>query len=500
MEASLVWFRRDLRDFDHAALHHALRQCQRVYCVFVFDTEILDPLRDTNLTADRRLAYIHAAVQELDAALRCLGGALIVRHGQAVDILPKLAKSLGVDAVFANHDYEPDAVARDAQVAQQLQQNDQHWFSFKDQVIFEKNEVLTQADKPFTVFTPYKRAWLKKLYADENAAPSFSGSFSTLQPWLIEPYRQHFAMPPKEVLTSPPSLDQMGFSAIDSAALPFAPGMSGGEKMATSFWKRLARYDRTRDFPAQDATSHLSVHLRFGTVSVRALARHAVDAIRLGEGNGAEVWLAELIWRDFYFQILHHFPQVVDHAFKPAFDNISWEDDGDALIHFDAWCAGQTGYPLVDAAMTQLNTTGFMHNRLRMVTASFLIKDLGIDWRWGEDYFARHLNDFDLAANNGGWQWAASSGCDAQPYFRIFNPVTQSQKFDPDGVFIKRHLPQLRKLDSKHIHAPWLAPENILEKAGVVLGENYPHPIIDHDAARKRTLARYAVVKSASKR
>lgn len=496
MDAALVWFRRDLRDFDHAALHHALKRCQRVYCTFIFDTDILDPLRTEGLTpgltADRRLAFIHAATLELDTALREMGGALIVQHGRAADLIPQLAQSLGVDAVFANHDYEPAATTRDAQVAQQLQQNGMRWFSFKDQVIFEKSEVLTQSDRPFTVFTPYKRAWLKNLYAEENA----DLSFAVLQPWLIEPYRKHFALPPKEIGASIPTLESMGFASIEPSTLPFSAGMSGGEQITAAFWHRLGRYDSTRDFPAQDATSHLSVHLRFGTVSIRSLVQHAVDAIRLGEGKGAEVWLSELIWRDFYFTILHHTPHVVDRAFKPAFDKIEWEEGGEALVNFDSWCQGQTGYPLVDAAMTQLNTTGFMHNRLRMVTASFLIKDLGIDWRWGEHYFAHHLNDFDLAANNGGWQWAASSGCDAQPYFRIFNPVTQSQKFDPDGAFIKRYLPQLRKLDSKHLHAPWLAPENVLEKAGVTLGENYPYPIIEHDVARKQTLERYAVVKA----
>ncbi|RJX31536.1 MAG: deoxyribodipyrimidine photo-lyase [Oxalobacter sp.] len=496
MDAALVWFRRDLRDFDHAALHHALRQSRRVYAVFVFDTDILDALRTEGAPhdniADRRLAFIHAAVLELAAALREMGGALIVRTGRAVDLIPQLAKALGVDAVFANHDYEPQAVARDAQVAQQLQQNGQRWFSFKDQVIYEKDEVLTQADRPFTVFTPYKRAWLKKLFADENATPPFPA----LQPHLIEPYRKHFSTATPDLLAGIPTLEQMGFAPIAPSMLPFAAGMSGGENMTQTFWRRLSKYDSSRDFPAQDATSHLSVHLRFGTVSIRTLVRHAVDALRLGEGQGAAVWLAELIWRDFYFQILHYFPHVVDQAFKPAFDKIEWEEGGEALVNFDCWCQGHTGFPLVDAAMMQLNTTGFMHNRLRMVTASFLIKDLGIDWRWGEQYFARQLNDFDLAANNGGWQWAASSGCDAQPYFRIFNPVTQSQKFDPEGAFIKRYLPQLRKLDNKHIHAPWLASEPVLEKAGVSLGENYPYPIIEHDVARKQTLARYAVVKS----
>jgi deoxyribodipyrimidine photo-lyase len=491
MDATLVWFRRDLRDFDHPALYHALRQSRRVYCAFVFDTDILEPLRGIGLTVDRRLAYIHAAVLELEAALQKMGGELIVRHGRAIDIIPQLAQTLGVDAVFANHDYEPQATARDALIQQQLENNSQQWLSFKDHVIFEKDEVLTQAGKPFSVFTPYKRAWLKKLYADEAS----NTPFSALQPCIVETLADRLAPPPKECIADIPSLAQMGFASIPPSSLPFVPGMSGGEKLVGEFLHRLPQYDATRDFPALDATSHLSVHLRFGTVSIRSLARHAVDSIRIEGGSGASVWLSELIWRDFYFMILHHHPHVAERAFKPAFDAIEWETGDTADAQFDAWCKGQTGYPLVDAAMTQLNQTGFMHNRLRMVTASFLIKDLGIDWRWGEKYFARQLNDFDLAANNGGWQWAASSGCDAQPYFRIFNPVTQSQRFDAEGEFIKRYVPQLRKLDKKHIHAPWLAPGNVLEKAGVVLGENYPLPIIEHDVARKQTLARYAVVK-----
>jgi deoxyribodipyrimidine photo-lyase len=237
------------------------------------------------------------------------------------------------------------------------------------------------------------------------------------------------------------------------------------------------------------------VHLRFGTVSPRLLARTAHGLTQNGNA-GAATWLSELVWRDFYFQILHHHPHVVNHSFKPAYDAIAWETGPAADALFCAWCEGRTGYPLVDAAMAQLNQTGYMHNRLRMVVASFLVKDLGIDWRRGEAYFAAHLNDFDLAANNGGWQWASSSGCDAQPYFRIFNPVSQSEKFDPDGKFIRRYVPQLAALPAAAVHAPWLARPLELREAGVRLGDNYPAPIVDHAAARQRTLARYAVVKA----
>jgi deoxyribodipyrimidine photo-lyase len=239
------------------------------------------------------------------------------------------------------------------------------------------------------------------------------------------------------------------------------------------------------------------VHLRFGTVSIRQLVALAQQTVAAGSA-GAATWLSELIWREFYFAILHHHPHVCERAFKPAFDTIVWESCAQALAHFAAWCNGATGYPLVDAAMRQLNTTGYMHNRLRMVAASFLVKDLGLDWRWGERYFAQTLNDFDLAANNGGWQWAASTGCDAQPYFRIFNPVSQSQKFDPQGQFIRRYVPELAALPNAALHAPWQAKPLELQAAGVVLGHTYPHPLVDHAQARARTLARYAVVKGAA--
>ena len=489
---SLVWFRRDLRDFDHAALHHALAQSRQVVCVFVFDVDILDPLRAESQVFDRRIAYIHAAVIELDRVLRAQGGALLVLQARAVEAIPALAIELGVDAVYANHDYEPEANARDAKVATALKAVGKLWFSFKDQVIFETEEVLSQSGKPFSVFTPYKRAWLKKLAAEDGGQVMPD----CLRPHSVEAYRTRFARPPQALDVGIPSLAAIGFAPVDLAALPIASGMSGGAKLLDDFFSRhLYDYATARNFPALEATSQLSVHLRFGTVSIRSLARRALDAMRSGEGgSGAAIWLSELIWRDFYFMILHHHPQVVGYAFKPAFDAVKWESGAAADALFDAWCNGQTGYPLIDAAMAQINRTGFMHNRLRMVTASFLVKDLGIDWRRGEAYFARQLNDFDLAANNGGWQWAASTGCDAQPYFRIFNPLTQSRKFDPDGEFIRRYLPQLARLDDKTIHAPWLAAAEALRFAEVELGRNYPAPIVLHDEARLRTLARYAAV------
>jgi deoxyribodipyrimidine photo-lyase len=293
------------------------------------------------------------------------------------------------------------------------------------------------------------------------------------------------------------ALATLGFEPTNLHALKLPIGCTGAQELLADFLHdRIDRYAEARDFPALKGPSYLSAHLRFGTVSIRRLAREAWSRVQAGS-RGAEVWLSELIWRDFYHQVLHHHPRVVGHAFRPEYDRITWETGKTADAQFDAWCRGRTGYPLVDAAMRQLLETGYMHNRLRMVVASFLTKDLGIDWRRGEAWFAAQLNDFDLAANNGGWQWAASSGCDAQPWFRIFNPVNQSEKFDPQGRFIRRYVPELAALPDAALHAPWTARPVDLAAAGIELGRDYPRPVVDHAAAREKTLARYAVVKAA---
>lgn len=485
-EKSLVWFRRDLRVFDHAALHHALKASKAVFCVFVFDTDILQPLLDAGLTADRRVEFIRGSIVELDLELRKLGGGLIVRHGAAADAVPALAAQLGVGAVFSNHDYEPQARQRDAKVANILAATGCSWHSFKDQVIFEQDEILTLSGRPFSVFTPYKNAWMKRLAEAD-------GPF-LLKPYPTEKYAARLASP-VSAHGKIPGLAELGFQETNLRALKITPGMSGAASLLEDFLQRIGHYEDTRNFPALKGPSYLSVHLRFGTISIRTLARAAYQALHQGSASGAAAWLSELVWRDFYFMILYHHPHVAQRAFKPDYDAIQWESGPHAQALFQAWCAGCTGYPLVDAAMLQLKQSGYMHNRLRMLVASFLIKDLGIDRRWGERYFAEQLNDFDLAANNGGWQWAASSGCDAQPYFRIFNPVTQSEKFDAEGKFIRRYLPQLAGLDNRHIHAPWLAPAKNLQDAGIRLGENYPLPLVPHDEARKLTLQRYSVVR-----
>lgn len=484
-----MWFRRDLRSFDNAALHAALIHSARVHCVFVFDREILDALEDK---ADRRVEFIWESVLELRAALEALGGGLHVIYDKARDAIPKLAQTLGVDAVFTNHDYEPQAVARDAHVAAQLKAKGITFETRKDHVIFEKDEVLTGAGKFFSVFTPYKNAWLKRLeafYVKPYPISSHAARFYSLSRNAGDAIQ----VPPVgsggegRDSAETPSLETMGFHRTNLKALNFPTGMSGGEKLFTEFLERIDRYADTRNFPSIKGPSYLSTHLRFGTVSIRGLVAAAWQ--RWQEGSrGAEVWLSELIWRDFYAHILHHNPRVVDHAFKPEYDAIRWSNDPE---RFAAWCDGRTGYPLVDAAMRQLNQTGYMHNRLRMVAASFLTKDLLVDWRWGEQYFAQKLNDFDLSANNGGWQWAASTGCDAQPYFRIFNPITQSQNFDEKGAFIRKYVPEVAKLSNKDVHAPWLTSPIEQSARGFTPGVDYPLPIVDHAEARTATLAEF---------
>ena len=395
MSAALVWFRRDLRDFDHAALYAALKAHEAVHCAFVFDAEILEVLP----RRDRRVEFILDSVRELKASLEARGGGLHVLRGRAREEIPRLARRLGVAAVYANRDYEPRALDRDAAVECSLGGAGIAWRSRKDQVVFEHGEVLTGSGTAFSVFTPYKNAWLKKL------TPFF------VQPYPVEKYASRLA-PAKGVL---PSLTELGFERSNLTELAMPAGMTGGRKLFGEFKRRIAGYGERRDYPSLKGPSYLSVHLRFGTVSIRELAGYAWREGSAGVGKGgagAAAWLSELAWRDFYVMVLAARPDVVDRAFRQEFDALKFDSNEG---FWQAWRKGATGYPLVDAAMRQLNRTGYMHNRLRMVAASVLVKDLGIDWRRGERYFAGQLNDYDLAANNGGWQWAASTGCDAQP-------------------------------------------------------------------------------------
>ncbi|MGA1660172.1 MAG: cryptochrome/photolyase family protein [Burkholderiaceae bacterium] len=467
-DVTLVWCRRDLRLSDHAALAHALERPGLLMPVFVFDPSILAPLP----RRDRRVAFIHQSLLEMQSRLAKWGGSLWVVHGEPEVELARLAKAVGATHLVAARDHEPQAIARDARVEKTLQAMGMRTTWVKDQTIFERQEVLTQAGKPFSVFTPYKNAWLK-LFTPAHAA---AHPTEALAGRLL-----------KTTTPAMPSLSDLGFDEASGDDLPTAGGEAAAQALLADFLPRMTQYQAARDFPGVRGPSYLSVHLRFGTVSIRQLVREAMAHMASGpNADGARTWLSELIWRDFYMQILANFPHVVQGSFKPDYDAIQWREPSEN-DWFLAWCEGRTGYPLVDAGMRQLNQTGYMHNRLRMVVASFLTKDLGIHWKHGEAYFAEKLNDFDLSANNGGWQWAASTGCDAQPYFRIFNPVSQSERFDPKGAFIRRYVPEIAHLSDKQIHAPWLA-------AGFS-AQGYPPPIVDHDAARRETLARFAAIK-----
>ncbi|MBN8876194.1 MAG: deoxyribodipyrimidine photo-lyase [Sphingobacteriales bacterium] len=423
---NICWLRRDLRLDDNAALYHALKAGKPVVPVFIFDRHILDKLENRD---DRRVAFIHTTLLQLQLELEKKGSTLDVRHGIPENIFPELLRDYEVESVFASSDYEPYARERDQKIAGILKEAGVSFHSFKDQVIFEKDEVCKDDGSPYSIFTPYSRKWMAML--NEFYLRSYPSTF----------YHHHFFQhSPRKI----PSLESMDFRPIHKSFPP--------QNWTTA---TIRNYAGQRDFPAIPGTSRLSVHLRFGTISIRKLAREA--------GSLSETFLKELIWRDFYQMILWHFPRVVTHSFKPEYDNIRWRNNEK---EFEAWCRGETGYPIVDAGMRELNETGFMHNRVRMITASFLCKHLLIDWRWGEAYFANHLLDYDLASNNGGWQWAAGTGCDAAPYFRIFNPYLQTRRFDPELRYIRKWVPEFEEL-------------------------SYTKPIIAHEEARNRCLKIY---------
>ncbi len=468
IQRALVWFRRDLRDFDHAPLARALASAAEVYCAFVFDRDILDALPSRR---DRRVAFLHASVLELDAVLRYRGGGLAMLHGRAREVVPALAATLDVQAVFAGRDYEPDAKARDAAVERALRARGIALRTCKDQVVFDGADVLTRDGRPFTVFTPYRNAWRRTLTAEALAPREPPRAAGRLVP------------PPSRAR---PTLAALGFEAVVQQGVE--PGMTGARRALEGFVERLDAYAVDRDIPAREGTSRLSVHLRFGTTSIRALVAMAQARVIAGRADGADKWLDELIWREFFAQLLDHFPQVAREPFRSAYRAVPWRRDE---AGFAAWCAGRTGYPFVDAGMRALVSTGWMHNRLRMVTASFLAKDLLIDWRRGERFFADHLVDYDLASNSGGWQWSASVGCDAQPWFRVFNPVAQSERFDPDGAYIHRFVPELARLPAPYVHAPWRLSPDDQRRHGVVIGRDYPPPIVEHAGARRRALDAY---------
>jgi len=397
-KVTLFWFRRDLRLDDNAGLYHALKSDYPVLPIFIFDKNILDKLEDKN---DRRVEFIHTAILNLNAQLKELGSSINVFYSTPEKVFKELIKEYDIKAVYANHDYEPYSREREAILKEFLAKHKVGFKTYKDQCIFEKNEVTKDDGKPYTVFTPYSRKWKLRL-----------------TDYYIKPYpnKKYFSNFFKTTPFEIPTLQKIGFYKTDLEI----PATTISESIIT-------KYKEQRDFPAIKGTSRLSVHLRFGTVSIRALVKQALVL--------NETWLNELIWRDFYMTILCHFPHSAKNSFKPQYDRIAWRNNEN---EFKAWREGKTGLPIVDAGMRELNTTGFMHNRVRMIVASFLVKDLLIDWRWGEAYFAQKLLDFDLSANNGGWQWAAGSGCDAAPYFRVFNPTEQTKKFDPRYEYIKK--------------------------------------------------------------
>lgn len=425
---ALVWLRRDLRLHDNAALYHALKSGRPVLPVFIFDRAILDDLDDRR---DRRVAFLAEEINRLRDELARLGSALIVRYGKPVEVWKELTEEYAIGDVFANHDYEGYAKTRDKAVGELLAERGIGFHASKDQTIFERDEVLSGSQSPYTVFTPYSRNWHGKLSA------------FYLKAYPTEAYEQHYY---KTEPLPVPTLRDMNFQPVDESF----PARTVSDQL-------LDHYKQTRDFPARPhGTSELSIHLRFGTISIRDLARQALAA-------QDKTFLNELCWRDFYFQVLDHFPHVERHSFRREYDNIPWRNNE---ADFERWCAGETGYPIVDAGMRQLNTIGWMHNRVRMITASFLCKHLLIDWRWGEAYFGKKLRDYDLSANNGGWQWAAGSGTDAAPYFRVFNPTLQAQKFDPKGEYIRHWVPEFNSL-------------------------RYPQPMVEHTMARQRALDTY---------
>lgn len=427
MRVSVFWFRRDLRLDDNHGLFNALKSGNPVLPVFIFDTEILDKLP----TGDTRVPFIHKQIVKLTAELRNIGSTLIVRRGKPLEVFNQLIKEFSISAVYANHDYEPYAIARDNGVKALFAESGISFNTSGDQLIFEPGEVLRPDGKHYEVFTPFGKKWLElyKLKGDIHY-----GSES-LKANYIKAVESNYEVP---------SLEELGFKES---------GITYPEKMPAL--ELITDYGKTRDFPALDSTTRVGIHLRFGTVSVRNYVQQA--------GLYSPVWLNELIWREFFMHILSFFPHVVNYSFRKQYDGIKWVND-EAL--FQQWCDGKTGYPLVDAGMRELRETGFMHNRVRMVTASFLVKHLLTDWRWGEQWFADHLLDFELSSNNGNWQWAAGSGCDAAPYFRIFNPSRQQERFDPQFMYIKKWIPEFGTA-------------------------SYQKPVIDHEFARKRCIEEY---------
>jgi deoxyribodipyrimidine photo-lyase len=463
----LWWIRRDLRLSDNQALAAALASAEQVIPVFVLDPVLLD----SPYVGDKRVAFLFGGLRQMDADLQARGSRLVVRRGEPLAELSGLLGEAGANGVFAEEDFSPYARQRDGRVAEALPLH-----LAGGVTVHPPGTVLKADGAPYTVFTPFSRAWKALPLPSEHEVLAVPQSLPTVHDL------------PSLPIPDLPSLP---------AAVPFSPGEAEAQRRLDAFVDldeaSIYRYAEGRNRLGEDGTSRLSPYLRFGMVSARQAIVSALAAADTAsdsqEHKGAQTWLNELIWREFYVHILYHFPQVRGSSFRPEYDQIAWENDAGA---FSAWCEGRTGYPVVDAAMRQLVQTGWMHNRARMIVASFLVKDLLIDWRWGERFFMQHLVDGDPAANNGGWQWTAGTGTDAAPYFRIFNPILQGKKHDPEGIFVRRWLPELARVPDRYLHAPWEMPGDVQREAGCVIGQDYPAPIIDHAWARERTLSAYA--------
>ena len=478
-KVALYWFRRSLRLDDNRALTEAIASAAQVVPVFILDPAILTSAS----TGPARTRFLFEALADVDASLRQRGSRLIVRHGKPLEELERLAQETGATALHFGREYSPYGRKRDEVVTKALEKRGVAVQSFGDHLLTEPEDIRTKTGGTYTVFTPYKRVWFEQPIDTPLPAPER----------ISTPPRLH-----REDLPKLPA--KLGVAG----ALDQNPRVKGSEaeaaKWLDAFLQNCAGdYDTARDYPAQEGTSRLSAYLKFGVISPRRVFAHVQErrkSLGLEKKSGLDTWLTELAWRDFYYQILFHFPHVVGGAFRPVYNNVSWEND-ETL--FQAWCEGRTGYPFVDAAQRQLNSEAWMHNRARMVTASFLTKDLLCDWRWGEKYFMQKLVDGDLASNNGGWQWAAGTGTDAQPFFRIFNPVSQGEKFDPDGEYVKRWIPELKRVPAKYVHRPWELSPAEQEAVGCVLGRDYPKPIVDHKVQREKALALYRFAEKKSK-
>ncbi len=480
MPRYIHWFRRDLRLHDNPALLAALRASGgQVIPLFILDDSILQAPD----TAAARVAFLLDSLHALDQALQQHGSRLLLRRGRPLDTLRELIDSSGATGVYWNRDYTPAALERDTTVETALRSRSLDVRTFKEAVIWEPDEIRTAAGGIYSVYTPYARTWRARLEAELHTILA------------TETPLPGFAPLPAEINSLPiPQPDDLGFSTDQH--IP-AGGEAAGLARLAEFIDSAAiqKYAGGRDIPAIAGTSRLSAYLRFGCIAIRTCLRHALIAAESAPArpHGPATWIGELAWRDFYYQIMANYPYVLERAFKPAFDTIVWDNDPH---HFDAWRTGKTGYPIVDAAMRQLAAEAWMHNRARMIVASFLTKDLLIDWRLGERHFMLQLVDGDPASNNGGWQWAAGTGSDAQPFFRIFNPTSQGQKFDPDGEYVRRYLPELARVPDRYIHTPWRMPPEEQHRAGVRIGHDYPAPIVDHAEQRARALERYRAART----